>query len=81
MGVPEFVRPKQVHVSLLSGELVGVLQDKTLHTGVEFIFQALYDGRASTESIDTFLLVSLRRFQILNTAKDDRRKTSDACHI
>ncbi len=46
-------------------------------TSIKLIFQALYDSRAPAESIDTLLLVSLHFLQILDTAKDDCRKTSD----
>lgn len=47
------------------------------HTGIKLILQVLYDRRASTESIDALLLVSLHFLQILDTAKDNGRETSD----
>src|SRR5258708_35853541 len=55
--------------------------NKGLHTRIELIFQVLYDGRASTESIDALLLVSLRLFQLLNAATDDCRQTGDARYL
>lgn len=46
-------------------------------TSIKLILQIFYDRRASAESIDALLLVSLHFFQILDTAKDDGRKASD----
>ena len=60
---------------------IGSVAMRNYHTGVELIFQILYDGRASTEAIDTLLLVRLHFFQVLDAAKDDSRKTSNSRHF
>jgi len=83
MGIPIFVRAKQVHVSLLSRGQSAYCRscNEELHTGIELVLQVLYDGRASTEAIDTLLLISLQFFQVLDAAKDDCRKTRDVRHF
>jgi len=82
MGIPILVRAKQVHVPLLSrGQSVVMRVDEKLLTGIELIFQVLYDGRASTKPIDALLLIGFHFFQVLDAAKDDCWKTSNVRHL